>query len=160
MQRDEVVKALKESRTQMEAALAGLTETQMTDPGVVGDWSVKDVLSHLIAWEAELVTLLAKARQGKPPQPPARSQKDIDELNAKWYKENKNRPLDRVLADFHGVRKQTLRQVEALSDEEINAPRPWLRGEALLEWIEGDGFGHEAEHAAQIVEWRKMKLGE
>ena len=159
MTRDEVVAALKDSRAQMEAALAGLSAAQMVDPGVVGDWSVKDLLSHLTVWEAEMVTALARSRQGKTPALSGWTEAEVDALNAKWYKENKNRPLDPVLADFHGVRKQTLRQVEALSDKELAAPAAWLKNRALFEFIKGDSFEHEAEHMAQIKEWRRRKLG-
>jgi hypothetical protein len=159
MKRDELLAALKESRAKMEAALAGLAEAQMVDPGVLGDWSVKDILSHLTAWEAELVTALAKSRQGKTPKLSGWTQSEIDALNAKWYKENKGRPLDRVLADFRGVRQQTIRQVEALNDRELAEPKPWLKNRPLFEYIRGDSFEHEAEHTAHILEWRRTKLG-
>ena len=39
----------------------------MIQPGVVGQWSLKDILVHLTLWEAELVTLLFQARQGQKP---------------------------------------------------------------------------------------------
>jgi hypothetical protein len=45
---------LTEIRTQrrhLENNLAGLTPAEMCQPGVCGDWSVKDVLAHLTAWE-------------------------------------------------------------------------------------------------------------
>ena len=161
MTRDEVLRALQDSRAQLEAALEGLTEAQLADPGVVGDWSAKDLLAHLTTWEAELVTLLAalRARRGQKPKWPA-SQAEIDALNAKWHKENKNRPLDRVLADWRGVRKQTVRQVEAMSDQELAQRWPWLRNRTPLDLIAGNSFGHEAEHMEQIREWRERKLGE
>ena len=158
MRKDELLAAMQASRAELQAALAGLTEEQMQDPGVMGDWTVKDLLSHLTAWEAEAVTLLAKARTGKQ-HPASRRQKEIDELNARWYKENKSRPLERVLADHAGVRKQMLRQLEGLSDAELNQPRPWLKNQALLEWVKGDTFEHEAEHLPFLRAWRKNKLG-
>ncbi|MBI4772319.1 MAG: ClbS/DfsB family four-helix bundle protein [Chloroflexi bacterium] len=160
MKRDEILAALQDSRAQMEATLAGLTAAQMIDPGVVGDWSVKDLLSHLTAWEAELVTALAKAKRGQTPKLSGWTDSEVDALNAKWYKENKNRPLERVLAHFRGVRQQTLRQVEALGEEELAEPKPWLKNRRLFEYIKGDTFEHEAEHAAHIREWRRHKLGE
>ena len=158
MTKDELLRAIQKSRAELEAVLAGLTEEQMTDPGVMGDWSVKDILSHLTAWEAETVTLLAKTKQGKQPAA-GHSDKEIDALNARWYKENKNRPLNHVLADHAGVRKQLLRQLESCSEAELNAPRPWLKNRAVGEWVIGDTFEHEAEHLMSLREWRQNKLG-
>jgi uncharacterized protein (TIGR03083 family) len=158
MKHDEVLQALREARAQTDAALAGLGETELVDPGVIADWSVKDVLAHLTAWEAEMVTLLAKAKRGQKPKWPA-TQSETDALNAKWHKENKNRPLDRVRADFQGVRQQTVRQVEGLSDQELNQKWDWLRNRTALDLIASNSFRHELEHVAQIKEWRKKKLG-
>jgi hypothetical protein len=159
MTKAELLAALQDARAKMEAAMEGLTEAQMVDPGVVGDWSVKDVLSHITAWEAELVTALAKAKRGLSPQLQSWSQSDIDALNAKWHKEHKNRALDQVLEDFRGVRQQTLRHLEALTDEELAETKPWLRGTRLFEFIQGDTFEHDLEHAEHIRAWRRDKLG-
>jgi signal transduction histidine kinase len=51
----------------LEAALAGLDETQLLAAGACGTWSIKDVLAHLTACEAELVAGLSKARRGQSP---------------------------------------------------------------------------------------------
>jgi hypothetical protein len=34
-------------------AYAGVPESTLTEPGVVDDWSVKDVLAHVTTWEQE-----------------------------------------------------------------------------------------------------------
>lgn len=159
MNKSEVIAALAEGREKFLQAIEGLPEGAMLEPGVVEEWSVKDVLAHLAAWEAELVTLLAQARQGQKPRYAGITPAQIDELNAKWYEENKSRPLERELADFHGVRKQTGRQVEALADKDLTDPKryAWLRDAPLYEWIGTYSFEHEAEHAAQIQQWRAKR---
>ena len=86
------------------------------------------------------------------------SGKSVDELNAAWYVEFQSRPLEPVQADFQAVRRQTERRVEAFSDKDLNDPGryPWLKGHPLWEWVAGDSFEHEAEHAAQIRTWREQ----
>lgn len=158
MLRDELLNALRDSRAQMEAALSGLADAHLTEPGALGDWSVKDILSHLTAWEAEAVTALARVKRGLKPGKIPSAPAEVDALNAKWYKENKRRPLDRVLADFRGVRAQMLRQVEGLSDKELAEPRPWMGNESLADMIRSETFEHEAEHLPQLLEW-KRRLG-
>jgi len=154
MNRDEILAALKDSRAQMEAALAGLSETQLVEPGVMGDWSIKDLLSHLTAWEAEAVTRLAKMKAGKKISRLVPEDSTIDSLNAKWYQENKDRPVDRVLADFRGVREQMIRQVEGLTDKQLAQPLPWSETNSFTNLIAWNTYEHEPEHAAQIQKWR------
>jgi hypothetical protein len=139
----------------METALRGLTDEQLLQPGVIGEWSVKDILSHLTAWEAEVVTRLAKLQAGKKIQTIIPAGSDIDGLNAKWYQEHQDRDLDRVLADFHGVREQMIRQVESLTDKQLTLPLPWSKTDTIENLIAWNSYDHEPEHAEQIQKWRK-----
>jgi hypothetical protein len=45
----ELLARLDREQTRLAAVLASLLPAQWTLPGVVGDWSVKDVLAHIIA---------------------------------------------------------------------------------------------------------------
>jgi hypothetical protein len=156
MTKDEILDALEDEREKFLDAIQGLSDEAFQEPGVVGEWSIKDVLSHLSAWEAELVKLLWQAKQGINPASAHFSGKSVDELNAAWYVEFQNRPLEPVQADFQAVRRQTERRVEAFSDTDLNDPGrySWLKGHPLWEWVASDSFEHEAEHAAQIRTWR------
>lgn len=80
----------------------------------------------------------------------------MDAVNARWYDENRNRPLDRILDDFQNVYKQCLLRIEAFLDKDLTDPQryTWQKGRALWEWIAEDTFRHEAEHEAQIRAWR------
>ncbi len=155
MTRDQVLLALKDSRTKMEAALRGLTDEQLLEPGVMGEWSVKDILAHLTAWEAEVVTRLAKLQAGKKIQSVVPAGDSIDSLNAKWYQEHKDRDLDRVLTDFRGVREQMIRQVDSLNDQQLALPLPWSKADTIENLIAWNSYDHEPEHAEQIQKWRK-----
>ena len=156
MNKAELLLALDESRENFLNAIEGLSDEDLETPGVIGDWSIKDILAHLTMWEAELVRLLWQASQGRKPNTEHFSNDlDVDEINAKWYKQSQSRPLQRILDDFHGVRTQTIRRVEAYSDQDLNNPQryPWLDGAPLWEWIAGDSFEHEAEHEVHIRSW-------
>jgi uncharacterized protein (TIGR03083 family) len=155
MKQPELLTRLKESRARLEAALAGLTEAQFIMPGAMDDWTVKDLLAHLTAWEVELVTLVGRWQLGQSPNPLPDDDKTVARLNARWRAAYKDRPLDRVLADWRAVRQQTLRQVERLSDADLNAPRKWLKGETLADTIKSETFEHEAEHLAHLLDWRE-----
>jgi len=151
----EILEKIRTARARLEAAIAGLDEEAMARPGVVGEWSVKDVLAHVTVWEAELVTALWYTTLGRRPR--LADIRNVDSWNARRYEENKDRPLDRIVADFHGVYEQLLQRVEKLTDEELNEPRryEWLGDSPLAEWIAANSYDHEEEHAAQIEAYRK-----
>lgn len=157
MNKEELLAALEHSRVEFLKSIEGLPDEKLLEPGVVGEWSVKDILAHLSRWEAELVTLLFQAEKGLTPATALNTGMPFDEQNAKWHAQTKDRPLERVWADFDGVRKQTIRRVGSFSDRDLTDPQrfEWLKGTPLVDWITGDSTEHDAEHSAQIREWRQ-----
>lgn len=159
MNKDEILDALEDAREKLIDATDGLSDEQMQEPGVVGDWSIKDMLYHISLWEAEMVRLLWQVSHGEKPSTVHMTGRSVDEINAQWYAQGKERPLERVLDDFAAVRKQTIRRVEALEDDALNDAQryAWAKGRALWEWIAGDSFEHDDEHAGEIAAWRQRK---
>lgn len=157
MEKSQIIRELESSREEFLDAIAGLEDEEMLEPGIVGDWSIRDLLAHISHWEGELVTMLYQARAGqKPDRQEISGQEQIDQLNAHWYQESRDRPLDLIKSDFRGLRPQTIRRVSEFTNEELNDPElyDWLRDAPLWRWIAVDTFEHEREHAEQIREWR------
>ena len=159
MNKEAILTSLEVSREDFLDAIEGLSDEILLQPGVVGEWSIKDLLIHLTRWEAELVKLLWQARQGKSPSSVHFSEVAVDAMNDRWYQESSTRSLEVALEDFHGVRNQTIRRVEEFTDKELSDPKsfPWLEDTPLWQWIATDSFEHEAEHAAQVRAWRQME---
>ncbi len=159
MKKTEIIQRLKDSREAFLAAIDGLTDEAMVEPGVVGEWSVRDLLVHLTLWEAGLVTTLYYVKLGRKPPAGSVTSETMDQKNARWYAENKDRPLERARADFVAVRQQTLRRVRALTQAEFDRAEKlaWLEGAPLEKWIASDTYEHEAEHILQIREWRTRR---
>jgi uncharacterized damage-inducible protein DinB len=152
MTKPDLLRALMATRAETDAYLALLDAAAREAPGAyAGAWSVKDVLSHLTAWEAELVTQLAKARMGKRPAKLDWTEAETDAQNERWFKEYRHRPWDKVEADFQGVRKQLLRQLEAYSEADLDGPVFNLR-ETWRARIPGWSFEHERAHLAALKE--------
>lgn len=159
MPKAEVLADLRAARERLLSAIEGLSDDDMLRVGAVGIWSVKDVLAHLVSWEAELVTALARLPQsaGRPPQ--IVEIEDIDEWNAEQYRINAPRPLAAVLEDFHGVHKHLLEAVAALDNRTLDDNRrfPWMEGEPLSYLILENAAWHEEEHAEDIRAWREQE---
>jgi uncharacterized protein (TIGR03083 family) len=150
-----LLETIKKERAAIEAALAGLTPEQMTAPGVMGEWSVKDILGHIAMWESRLVTILYSIERGVAPKTLRLS--DVDKVNAESYAEQRERPLDRVLADFHAVHAQLLKRLDTLEERDLSGPKrfEWMEGEPLEKLVAGDTFEHYAEHRPMIEAWRQ-----
>jgi hypothetical protein len=137
MNKHELISRLETERAQLEEAIGALSPEQMTAPGAVGQWSVKDTLAHLAVWTARYVTLLYYAEQNQaPPNVDALFQRD-DVVNMEDYESQKDRPLERVMTDFHGAHRQLVKRLgtwkeAALVDEQRF---PWLRGISLAELL-------------------------
>ncbi|MCB8950752.1 MAG: ClbS/DfsB family four-helix bundle protein [Ardenticatenales bacterium] len=151
MNQEELYDALDASRERLLMALEPLPDEALTYPGVLGHWSVCDLLAHLATWEAELVTALMQVRQGKKPQRLLQALADRDAYNAARYEENKDRDLEWVFADFQGARAQLEQWLEDFSDRALNDPRryKWF-DKPLWEIIADVTFRHEAAHAAAV----------
>ena len=76
----------------------------------------------------------------------------MDQANAESFAEQRDRPLDRVLADFHGVHIQLLKRLEAVKERDLNDPKrfKWMEDEPLEKLVAGDTFAHYAEHRPAI----------
>jgi hypothetical protein len=161
MNKVQLLRELAESREAFMAAIEGLDEEAMLQPGAAGDWSVKDVMAHLMMWEAQLVTYLFRTQAGNKPNTVHFGGEPVEQINARWHAQNVDRPLEAVLEDFEGVRAQTIRRVEAFSEKQLNDPQafPWLGGKPLWEWVLEDSAGHDREHAAGIGAWRGQAPG-
>jgi len=51
MDKQQFITKLETAWSAFEASYAGLPASKLTHPGVVGDWSVKDILTHITTWE-------------------------------------------------------------------------------------------------------------
>ncbi|GAB4571273.1 MAG: hypothetical protein Kow0077_07560 [Anaerolineae bacterium] len=154
-----LLEEVRKSRQTLLEAMKDLPEDVMVRPGVEGIWSIKDILSHLIAWEAELVTALSRRlARGYKHAPQIVTIEDIDDWNMEQYHLNAAKPLDVILQDFHGVHKHLLRAIEDLDDKVLTDPLwfEWMEGEPLAYLILETAVWHEQEHAEAIRDWREQ----
>jgi len=152
--RQELLEELSTARAELTQALNGLSREQMLIAGVVGMWSVKDLLAHLVAWESEVVTALNQAQNRRVPS--ILRIDDIDEWNEKQYRISVKRPFEAVWSDFEGVHRMLYRMLQDVDEPFLTDNRrfPWMEGEALTYLVEENVTWHEQEHADEIRAWR------
>jgi len=154
MNKSQLLESIQKEREAFEVSFADLTPEQMTMPGVMGEWSVKDILGHIALWESHLVTLLYSIERGVAPR--LHRSSEVDKINAQSFAEQRERPLDRVLADFHAVHVQLLKRLDTTHERDLTDPKRfrWMEGEPLEKLMTSDTFKHYAEHRPAIEAWR------
>ncbi len=135
--------------------LSKFDEEQMNQPGVIGKWSIKDTVAHIVVHEQRMILWLRERLQGKQPaapQPYAMPDEELDELNEQIYQENLSRPLGDVMLDLEKTHAEALRLVEESAEKDMLDPGCFQLqgGEPLWEAIAANTFWHYEEHGRDI----------
>jgi hypothetical protein len=156
MKKSELLNWLQEEYQQWEAFLEQIDPARMGQPGVNGDWSMKDIVAHLTGWQPRLITRIQAAQRGEsePPPPwPAHLQTE-DEVNAWIYESNHGRSVREVLDESRQVFRQLLAVIEGLPDDVRIEPEwhlVWLNGQRFPA---GEFFDHfHDDHEPDVRAW-------
>lgn len=152
MVKRELLALMQSTRQELEALLAQLDPVAMSQPGVAGDWSVKDMLAHIAWYQAEEgeffgETGVAASPLWATPQ---------DARNELLLVQNRERTLEDILAEFRTAFTRFMAVVEGLSDADLNQPGRFPdTSAARLPWqaIAVHSYEHDREHIAMIRDW-------
>jgi hypothetical protein len=158
MSKSKLLELIQDGHRLFKAMLAELSEEQMTESGVVGEWSVKDILAHIVVHEQRMTHWLEERLCGvvpEMPQPYGMPEDDLAEVNEQIYLENRDKPLPEVLSDLDESCVQALAVVGAALEEDlIDSNRFRLQGgEPLWEAVAANTFWHYEEHSRDIRTW-------
>lgn len=130
----------------LEKLLAPLSLQVMTAPGALGEWSVKDVLAHLYAWQQMFFGWYAAGLRGEIPALPAQGYNwaQLPALNQAIFERYQETPLDELLACFRQSHQATLALIESLPEAELTATGQyaWLRQHSLLTYFNANTASH------------------
>ncbi len=156
MTKSELLSWLQEENRNWEAFLDQIGPGRMDRPGVNGDWSMKDLVAHLTAWNRRLAAHLQAAQRGQPEPPPpwpAHLQAE-DDINAWIYETNRGRSLDEVLEEMRRVNQQILAIIGSLPDDVQIEPAyhlVWVNG---TRFPPGEFFDHfHDDHEPDVRAW-------
>jgi DinB superfamily len=126
---------------------AGVPDAKLVEPGVVDDWSVKDVLAHVTTWEQEALRHLPLIIAGGTP-PRYAAQGGIDAFNARATQAGRRMSLAEVLRRRDETHARLLKFIRS-QPEGTFARQTRARRRLRL-----DTWGHYPEHTAAIRAWR------
>lgn len=154
--KSDLLVVIRTERAQLETLLEGLTDSQMTQPGVEDSWSIKDILAHIAAWERLAIDRIHAAVSGDPLNfPLIKGNADVNQFNANVYDKNKMQSLAKVTKEFHYSYRDFIAQIDTLDDNFLTSPLPfdWAGKLTAQVVISANTHWHYIEHAESIAKW-------
>lgn len=167
MTKTQLLADMRRAHAEWEGLLAEAGEARLTQPGVEGRWSIKDVTAHITVYERWQADLLSGAGPAAVPSPPGVDMLDTDERNAWFYEQDRDRPLRDVLAESREAHRRLFELTEVRSEEDLQAlfsvmpegtlrpasaaetPAPW----PLWRWIASNSSEHYHQHLSALRVW-------
>jgi len=147
---DTLLDELEASRASFHAALADVDAALVTVPGVVGDWSVRDLVVHVAAWCEHAVAAIDLALAGRGSEF-AYSRDETDAMNERILAEGRATSPRDALAREEAAFGAFCERV-AGADAELRAQRLG-NGDIVEAVIRYDGPDHYAEHTEHLRAW-------
>jgi hypothetical protein len=151
MNRAQLLKHLDEAWKTLNESYAGLSDSQMQEPGVIGNWAIKDIIVHVSSWEQECLKHLPLILKGGRPPRYSVTYGGIDAFNALVTEGKRNLSLPEVLRERDDTHRRLVAFIEKLPAE-LFAIETRVRRRIKL-----DTYGHYPKHSEAIAEWRGQK---
>jgi len=142
---------IEEPWSALKGAYGGLSAAEMLEPGVIGIWSVKDIIAHVTTWEEEALAHLALILAGGKPPRYSVTHGGINAFNAQMTQRNRDLPLSEVLRRRDDIHLRLLAFIQG-APEETFATDTRARRRLRL-----DTYRHYAIHARAIRTWREQR---
>jgi hypothetical protein len=132
---------------------AGLTDAELTAPGVMEAWSVKDIIAHVTAWEAEALTYLPLILDDGTPPRYSIMYGGIDAFNARVTERNSAVALAEVLQKQDDTHRRLIAFVQGAPEDQFTRETRFRRRLRL------DTYSHYPHHTEAIWNWRRASSG-
>jgi hypothetical protein len=133
-------------RGKLEAKIGLLCPAELEFQGCMGEWSVKDILQHLVDWEQRWIGWYEAGMHGDTVVTPelGYNWRQMGQLNELYRQKHKDRPLAVVMADFYTSYRQISNVIEKIPEAEMLAVGmyAWTGKLPLIAWIAGNTCDH------------------
>jgi hypothetical protein len=161
--KEHILAALRENFDQWEELLASLSEEEITTPHFDFDWSVKDVMAHLWAWQQISIARMKGGVQNHEPEFPKwilslgdNWEEDANRVNALTFERNHEKPWSEIYQNWKEGFLRFLELGNKISERDLlDGDRyTWLNGHSLA-FILVASYDHHQEHLEKLMTWLK-----
>ena len=151
MKREQLLARIETAWAAFQSSYADLPDERLIEPGVAGDWSVKDTIAHVSWWEEETLTHLPHIVSGGRVPRYSVTYGGIDAFNTLMAEQKRALPLVDVLRQSEETHQRLVELVASASEELITRETRFRRRLRL------DTYGHYPIHTAAIRAWRQQR---
>ena len=148
MDRSQLLSKVDRAWQDLKDAYAGLSDVEILEPGVTGDWSVKDVIAHVTCWEEEALKHLPRILADERPPKYSDVYGGIDAFNAKMIDQKRGLSLSEVIAERDDTHRRLVDYLQTIPEDQIATETRFRRRLRL------DTYGHYPKHTEAILRWR------
>jgi uncharacterized protein (TIGR03083 family) len=145
-----------DARERLLAALEGLSDDQMLQPGVCGDWSVRDIVAHVAAWDREVTAMFEGMLKGERTPFLDFDEDELEQFNQERHAATLNVPVSNAIAELMASRQDLLDLLRATDNAKLFAPAPGdEHADMSIAACLSAQISHDEEHAEMIEGWRE-----
>jgi hypothetical protein len=166
--KEHILAALRQQFDSWEELLAGLSEEEITAPHFDYNWSIKDVIAHLWAWQQISIARMDGGLHDREPEFPRWImnlgkdwEEDADRVNALTFETNHEKPWSKIFQNWKTGFLRFLELGNEISERDLlNGDRyPWLKGYSLA-FILVASYDHHQEHIEKLLNWLQEQVND
>lgn len=159
--KEHLLAALREQFGRWEELLASLSKAQIDAPQFELNWSIKDVVAHLWAWQQISIARMEGGVWDREPEYPQWItsigegwEENADRVNALTFENNYKKSWSEVYQNWKNGFLRFLELGNQISERDLlNGDRyPWLRGYSLASILMAS-YDHHQEHFEKLTDW-------
>lgn len=169
-----LLQRLASARERLLNSVAGLDPQALCTESVVGDWTIKDILGHIVSWDHEFRADIQMILNGKHPgyEHCISGDDDFHQWNQHWIADKRDWTWQRIRADFDQDYQEAAQLIQRLEPQEFRKRgiTPWKRAAVekpavpttadtdSVETLITFHWRHINQHARMIERWRKQRV--
>jgi hypothetical protein len=159
--KEHILAGLREEFDRWEELLTSLSEEQISTPLLPSNWSTKDVIAHVMAWQQRSIARVEAALNNQEPEFPRwpteldpDAEGNTEPINAWIYETYRDQPWSKVHEDWSKGFQRFLDSANKISERDLldSGRYPWLKGYPLA-YILLASYDHHQEHLEKLQTW-------
>lgn len=145
--KQQLIRDIEEQFSALRRCLERIPRTRYSEPGVWGeDWSINDLVAHLIAWHTLFLGWHRDGLEGRAPEMPAPGYKwnETPRLNREIQSRHRDRPSDELWEELQASHAEVLELARRSSSDELLTPGvfEWTGKNALVTYLGANTASH------------------
>ncbi len=148
-----IISDLKFGRSTLLKSLDKLSHQEMTQKNVYTDWTIKDILAHVIGWDQRVINTLPLMLQDRANEI---SGVVVDEFNHQAVAAGRDKTLAQIKAEIQATHQQIINILSAVDLAEIDKRHDYKgRTITIRNYVIEIMLEHERRHALEIEQWQQ-----